>query len=90
MPRSDQCAKCGKGGLIPDVPILDFTHGGRKYPLRVEVQENPEAWLFKGVHYGELTATICGRCGFAEIYVKNSEDLLKAHRHRRRKGKEGK
>jgi hypothetical protein len=52
--------------------------------LKVEIVENPEAWFDKnkGIHEGVLTATICGRCGFVELYVKNPEELLKVYRQK--------
>ena len=48
--------------------------------LEVEVYENPAALLFKGTHAGTLTASICGRCGYAELYVSNPAELLAAYR----------
>jgi ribosomal protein S27AE len=50
--------------------------------LKVEVVENPEAWISKGVHESILTSTICGKCGFVELYAKNPAELLKAYRQK--------
>ena len=83
MPDNDRCPKCGSEDLIPHVRIVDFAHGNYdKRSLKVEIVENPEAWVFKGIHQGVLTATICGRCGFAELYVKNPQELLEVYRRK--------
>jgi len=77
MADNDRCPKCGSEDRIPEAHVHGDFH---KRSLKVQIVENPEAWLAKGVHQGVLTATICGRCGFAELYVNNPEELLEAYR----------
>jgi predicted nucleic-acid-binding Zn-ribbon protein len=81
MVDDGRCPKCGSEDRIPDVHV----HGGfHARSLKVEIVEKPEAWFdkSKGIHEGVLTATICGRCGFAELYIKNPEELLEAYRQK--------
>jgi predicted nucleic-acid-binding Zn-ribbon protein len=80
MPDNHRCPKCGSEDMIPQVRIVGFAHGDFDKPsLKAEIVENPEAWVFKGIHQGVLTATICGQCGFAELYVKNPQELLEVY-----------
>jgi hypothetical protein len=72
------CPKCGSPDVIPDVRILDRNESW-KNELQVEVYSNPNALLFKGAHGGTLRASICGRCGYAELYVTNPQELLEAY-----------
>ncbi len=75
------CPKCNSGELIPKVRILDQRERGAfADDLQVEVQEAPGALLFKGNHHGKLRATICGACGFTELYATNPKELLLAHK----------
>jgi hypothetical protein len=79
MVDDGQCPKCGPEDRIPDVHV----HGGyHARSLKVEIVEKPEAWIDKGIHEGVLTARICGRYGFAELYVNNPEELLEAYRQK--------
>jgi predicted nucleic-acid-binding Zn-ribbon protein len=79
MVENGRCPKCGSGDRIPGVHV----HGGfHARSLQAEIVENPEAWRDKGIHEGVLSATICGRCGFAELYVKDPEELLEAYRRK--------
>ena len=80
MSNRVRCSKCGSDDQIPDVHI----HGGfHARSLKVEIVEKPKAWLDKGIHEGILTATVCGQCGFTELYVKNPAELLKAYRKKK-------
>jgi predicted nucleic-acid-binding Zn-ribbon protein len=83
MADNDRCPKCGSADRVPDVHVHGDFH---KRPLKAQIVENPEAWIDKGIHESDLTATICGRCGFAELYAKNSEELLRACRQKQPPG----
>lgn len=85
MAQSASCPKCGSADLIPDARVVDAFGTGpeAKQSLGVEVQENPGAWLFKGTHRAALRASVCGRCGFTELYVKDAGELLDAYRRRK-------
>ena len=74
------CPKCGSHDLIPDVRIVDRGDGNVRRDLQVEVYESPDALIFKGTHAGSLSVSICGQCGYAELYVSNSAELLEVYR----------
>ena len=75
-----RCPKCGSEDVIPNVHVRGDFHD---HKLKVEIAEHPEAWIAKGVHESILTSTMCGRCGFVELYARNPEELLKAYRLKR-------
>ena len=80
MSNLGRCSKCGSDNQIPHVHI----HGGfHARSLKVEIVEKPKAWLNKDIHEGILTATVCGQCGFTELYVKNPAELVKAYRKKK-------
>jgi hypothetical protein len=35
----------------------------------------PQAWIYKDLTYGGLTARVCGGCGYAELHAKNFRPL---------------
>lgn len=75
-----QCAKCSSARVIPRVFVVDespATSEGMPVdnPLRVRIEGNPSAWIRKDRLYGELTARICGDCGYTELYVQNPGEL---------------
>lgn len=78
------CSKCGSQEVIPDVRIIDRGHANSRRDLEVELYENPDALIFKGTHAGTLIASICGRCGYAELRVSNPEELLEVYRRNKR------
>jgi hypothetical protein len=86
-PRPSACPRCQSPDLIPHVRVVDRSwrmsfSATVEYDLglQAEVDEDPDALAFKGTHTGTLTASICGRCGYAELYVSNPAELLAAYR----------
>jgi hypothetical protein len=72
-----KCIQCGSNKIIPNWPMLDCFGdlGNRTQPAKVEVQGAPHAWIFKDATAGELTLSICGECGNAELRVTNAHLL---------------
>lgn len=73
-PPERECPKCGSTKLIPDVRILDqgqYSDGS----LKVAVDGNPYALVFKDRLYSRLTADVCGQCGHVELKVAEPGDL---------------
>ena len=60
--------------------IFSRGHGDWKHNVQAIVEENPDAWLFKGEVRTSLKAWVCGACGYTELYAKNPAALLAAHR----------
>jgi hypothetical protein len=73
-----KCVRCRSDKVIPQARIIDKM--GHAIRLGVRVYENPEALMFKGAHFGELRARICGDCGHVEIFVENPGELYSTYR----------
>ncbi len=90
MPNQNTCAKCGSTELIPDVAVLTEGHlveGNRG--VMAEVERRPRALLLKDPFRTPLKATVCGECGFTEIYATDAHELLSAHRTKQSSGEGG-
>ena len=75
--RTEPCAKCGSGKVVPLARMADqgqYSDG----KLKAVVYTNPEAWIFKGAVSAVLRARICGDCGFTELYAEKPQALFKA------------
>ena len=81
-----RCPKCHSGRVMTGLRVADWGEGNWTGDLSLEVDERPEALIFKGTHKYPLTASVCGDCGFTELYVRNPAGLLDLYETRRRKG----
>jgi hypothetical protein len=82
-----RCPKCGSTKIIPGIKVSDqgeYSDG----TLRVVVEGNPNALLFKDRRYGRFYADICGQCGHVELKVEEPgalyEHYLKSKEERAR------
>ena len=80
MSTSDnRCAKCGSDHIIPAARLVDRGHASADAgDLRVRVDATPSAWVRKGKVEIDLSARICGACGFTEMYAADPEALWAA------------
>ena len=85
---SNKCLRCGSEKLMHDMPLRDSygDTGAFTKPAEVHVHGNPAAWIFKETAKGELSLTICGDCGHAELQVDNFRELYKKHRRTQQAG----
>ena len=68
---SEKCAKCGSDAVMSDVRVADAL----EEELAVEVQTKPHAMFLKGTVRVPLRATVCGACGYAELYATDAARL---------------
>lgn len=73
------CPKCDSSKIIPNVRILDRSEYGDGQ-LRLAVDANPDALIFKDRLHGQLVADICGDCGYVELKVENPAELYEHYR----------
>ena len=66
------CPKCGSKDMIPNVQITD----GRGGYVEATAYEKPAAIVLKGAHHSQFSATVCGQCGYAELFVTHPAELL--------------
>src|SRR5262245_35645030 len=65
------CTKCGARQVIPSVRVLDRDGEYTDKSLSVRLDRNPTAWIFTNSEVVDLKASVCGRCGYAELYATN-------------------
>lgn len=69
MPDLLRCTRCGSDEVMPRVRVVERAEDGARHDLKVEVQRRPNAVFFKRPQRNDLTARVCGVCGYAELYV---------------------
>ncbi len=87
MPNQNTCPKCGSSELIPEVAVVTEGHlveGNRG--VMAEVERHPRALLLKDPARTPLKATVCGGCGYTELYTTDTRELLEAYRTRQSSG----
>ena len=84
----NKCLRCGSEKLMHDMPLRDSygDTGAFTKPAEVHVHGNPSAWIFKETSKGELSLTVCGECGHAELHVDNFRELYEKHVRTRQAG----
>ena len=76
MKKSGKCPKCGGTKIIEDAKVVDRAHHHREEEMKVSTFSNPTALLFKGQHSTNVSAWVCGFCGFMELYADDPSTLL--------------
>src|SRR2546422_3514686 len=69
MKGEKACLKCGSKRVIESARIIDRGDSGCQYDFSVVVYKKPSAILFKEGCYGAMRASICGNCGYTELYA---------------------
>lgn len=73
-----KCLQCNSDKIIPSAMVLDRGEGHGEAKLNVGVDEAPDALIFKTRVRSELRASVCGECGYTELYAGNPTDLYRA------------
>lgn len=76
MPRVEKCVKCGSE-VIQRAMVVDYNER-REQHLKVRVDADPTAFMFKEATQSEVRAYICGSCGYIELYAEKPEELYRA------------
>ena len=70
------CPKCNSGKIVPNARVMDRGHLNTDAgELSVIVYERPDALVFKGSHSAELSARVCGDCGYTEFFAEEPQEL---------------
>jgi hypothetical protein len=72
------CPKCQSNKIIPDTRIVDYAHANAKRNLSIQIKTSDKL-LFNTFEKGDLTANICGSCGYVELSVNNPHRLWEAY-----------
>ena len=68
-----KCTNCESTNIVYDVRAVDKTDYNEKQDLKVELEENPNAWIFKSPHEGTLKTNICVDCGYVMWFVSRGD-----------------
>jgi hypothetical protein len=79
MPEPLVCHRCGADEVIPRVRVAERGDDNMRYDLQVEMQRRPNAMFFKRPQRADLTARVCGACGYTELYVDSPGALYTAY-----------
>lgn len=69
-----RCPKCDAAQVIRNVQVA----GAVNHTMGVAVELDQEAVVFKGAVTRQLSARVCGSCGFVEFYVPDPKELWDA------------
>jgi predicted nucleic-acid-binding Zn-ribbon protein len=80
--KEGTCPKCGSKNVMAGIEVRDDGRSNN-HPLRVVVEEpEPERhaaiWV-QGQSTGNITAWVCARCGYTELYADNLIALWKSY-----------
>ena len=77
-----KCLQCESERIVKNVRAVDRGDTNMKLDLRIEVYDNPDAWIFKGAVEGILKANVCVDCGFV-MFAVSTEDAEKLERYQK-------
>ena len=77
--KGTPCPKCGSNEIIHDAEVRDYDASSyRRLGVYVPLRKPEGGFFKKTAEPGELLASVCGGCGYTELYATNYEVLLKA------------
>ena len=75
---SDRCAKCGNSQIIPGARVACNVQGGDQN-VKLRIDSQPGALIFKQAQRSALRASICGKCGYTEFFADDPASLYTAY-----------
>ncbi len=83
MRQTGKCPKCGSPDIVQEAMVADRAAHNLETDLKLRVDADPDAIVFRGRTRSSLKACVCGRCGYVEFYASDPESLLRAFRESR-------
>lgn len=77
--KREKCPKCGSGKIMHNVRVIDRDGEYANGSLSVQIEKKPGALIFKKAETMALNASICGDCGYAELYAADPARLWEAY-----------
>ena len=75
MKRTGKCPKCGCADIIADAKAIDRGHGNSQEEMSVATFRRPEALIFKEKQVTTVSAWVCVRCGYIELYADDPDSI---------------
>jgi predicted nucleic-acid-binding Zn-ribbon protein len=73
------CRNCGSEEVIPGIQIQDDRGNAMPRALQVSIATKPNAWWDDQRVERSFRATICGRCGYTELWMEGAAELYAAY-----------
>ena len=64
-----KCLNCSGNNIVTEIRVVDRGEGNSKRDLKLEVYDNPDAFIFKGAHDASLRGDVCKDCGHVMLYI---------------------
>lgn len=77
MARADKCSKCGSSAIVPRAMVADRNQN-MEYDLKLRVDAQPSAMVFKQAARSAIHACVCSACGYVEFYADDPKALYDA------------
>lgn len=71
-----KCPECDSENIISEAKLVERGTGSE--PI-IAVDENPSAMVFKKRTTSDITAKVCGDCGYIRFYAKYPGNLRSAY-----------
>lgn len=75
MKRSGKCPKCLSTNVIADARVRDRGHYNSVSDMSISTFRNPDAKVFKDTRISDVSAWVCGACGYIELYADEPKTL---------------
>ena len=75
MKRTGKCPKCSSPDIIVDAKVIDSIEGTK---MSIATFRMPQTLFFRGKLASEVSAWVCARCGFVELYADSPSDIKQA------------
>ena len=77
--KDNLCPKCGSNEIIHGAEVRDYDASSHRHLSVYVPLRQPAGGLFKKTHEsGVLQASVCGGCGYTELYTTNYQAMLSA------------
>jgi predicted nucleic-acid-binding Zn-ribbon protein len=77
MAKADKCSKCGSTAIVPRAMVADRNQNA-EYDLKLRVDAEPSAMIFKQAARSTIHACVCSSCGYVEFYADDPQTLYDA------------
>ncbi|MBS1796588.1 MAG: hypothetical protein JSS81_22335 [Acidobacteria bacterium] len=74
-----KCPECNSDKIVKNVIVIDRGDHNSTHFLRVAVDEEPDALIFKHRSYSDVRAEVCAFCGYVGFYAENPQILWTAY-----------
>ena len=77
--KNTLCPKCGSSEIMHDAEVRDYDASAyRRLSVHVALKKPEGGFFKKTTESGELLASVCGDCGYTELYATNHQAMLRA------------